>query len=96
MRDYDSSVLLHGAQKMMLQATRLYSWQADPNLKLQFTNCDNGTFFYDTFLVSSCRSTLISHFETHDTPLILGDEIGFTWIATAKKEQGSIAEHHNL
>lgn len=96
MRDYDSLVLLHGAQKMMLQATKLYSWQTDPNLKLQFTNCDNGTFFYDTFLVSSCRSSLVSHFETHDNPLTLGDEIGFTWIATAKKEQGSIAEYHIL
>ena len=76
MRDYDSSVLLRGAQKMMLQATKLYSWQADPNLELQFTNYDNGHFFYDMFLVSSCRGAFISHFEEHGNPLILSDEIG--------------------
>lgn len=96
MRDYDSSVLLHGAQKMMLQATKLYSWQADPNLELQFTNYDNGHFFYDMFLVSSCHGALISHFEEHSNPLILTDEIGFTWIAAVKKEQDTVKEYHLL
>ena len=62
MRDFDSSVLLHGARKMMLQATKLYSWQADPALTLQFTNYDGSPFYFDIFLISSCRSALLSHF----------------------------------
>lgn len=96
MRDYNSSVFLHDAQKMMLLATKLYSWQTDPNLNLLFTNYDNGPFFYDMFLVSSCRSALIFHFESHNNPIILSDEIGFTWIAAAKKEQNTITEYHLL
>lgn len=96
MRDYDASVLLQGARKMMLQATKLYSWQADCNLTLQFSNYDNGLFYYEMFLVSSCRGALISHFAAQDNPLILSDEIGFTWIAAAKKEQHTVSEYHLL
>lgn len=96
MRDFDSSVLLHGARKMMLQATKLYNWQADPALTLQFTNYDGSPFYFDIFLISSCRSALLSHFETRDNPLLMADHIGFTWIAAAKKEGGSVAEYHLL
>lgn len=96
MRDYDSSVFLHGAQKMMLQATRLYSWQADPNLTLQFTNYPGDHFFYELFLVSDCRAELVSHFAAHDNPMIVTDKIGFTWITAAKKEQGIPEEYHLL
>ena len=96
MRDFDSSVLLHGARKMMLQATKLFSWQADPALTLQFTNYDGSPFYFDMFLISNCRSALLSHFETRDNPLLMADNIGFTWIAAAKKEGGSVAEYHLL
>ena len=96
MRDYDSSVLLRGAQRMMLQSTSLYSWQTDPKLILEFTNHPEGPFFYDLFLISSCRSALVSHFEAHDNPLILADEVGIAWIAAARKEKGAILEYHLL
>lgn len=96
MRDYDSTVLLQGARKMMLQATKLCSWQMTPDLTLQFSNCENGHFFFDTFLVSACPGTLKAHFESHDTPAVLADEIGFTWIAAAQKERDSVTEYHLL
>lgn len=96
MRDYDASVLLHGAQRMMLQATKLYSWQTDQKLTLQFTNHPEGPFFYDLFLISSCRNALMSHFEVHDNPLVMTDEVGLAWIAAARKEQDTISEYHLL
>lgn len=96
MRDYDSSVLLHGAQKMILQAAKLYSWQADPNLTLQFTNYPGDHFFYELFLVSDCRAELVSHFASRDNPLIVTDKIGFTWITAAAKTQGIPEEYHLL
>lgn len=96
MRDYDSTVLLRGARKMMLQANNLYSWQIDFNMALQFANYDKGDFFYEMLLASGCQSTLMSHFAAHDNPMMLTDEIGFTWIAAAKKEQDMIEEYHLL
>jgi len=96
MRDYDSTVFLHGARKMMLQATGLYSWQTDPKLTLQYTNYPGDHFFYDLFLVSDCRAELVSHFSVHDNPIITTDKIGFTWIAAAKKAGDTVDEYHLL
>ena len=96
MRDYDSTVFLHGARKMMLQATGLYSWQTDANLSLQFTNYPGDHFFYELFLVSECRMELLSHFAGHASPIIMTDKIGFAWICTARTENDCIQEYHLL
>lgn len=96
MRNLESTVLLHGARKMILQATRLYSWQTDPDLTLQFTNYPGDHFFYELFLVSDCVPKLVSHFAEDSRPFIMTDRIGFTWIAAARKENNTIEEYHLL
>lgn len=96
MRDYDTSILLREGRKMMLLSAKLYSWQTDSNLALQFSNHSDGSFFFNLFLVSSCRKTLQSHFESRNNPLILTDDIGFTWIAAANTEETAVMEYHLL
>lgn len=65
-------------------------------MALQYTNYDKGYFFYEMLLGSGGQSKLVSHFADHDNPMIMTDEIGFTWIATVKKEQEMIEEYHLL
>ena len=96
MRNYDSTVLLRGAQKMLLRAARLYSWQLAPDLTLLYTNHEDGHFFYEMFLISSCCDAFTGHFKDHNTPLLMTDDIGFTWIGAAAKEQDIVEEYHLL
>ncbi|SCP98860.1 helix-turn-helix transcriptional regulator [Anaerobium acetethylicum] len=96
MRDYNTMLFLQEAQEMLLVATKLYSWQLDGRFNLQNTNHPDGQFFYDLFKISSCSDHIQTHFSTLDTPIIIADTLGFTWIVAGKKEDDTISEYHLL
>ncbi len=96
MRDYETMLFMQEVQQMLLVATKLYSWQLDGRLNLQSTNHPNGQFYYDLFKISKCSDYIQTHFLSVDTPIIIADSLGFTWIVAGKKEDGSVLEYHLL
>ena len=96
MRDYETMLSMQEVQQMLLVATKLYSWQLGGRLNLQSTNHPNGQFYYDLFKIGKCSDYIQTHFLSVDTPIIIADSLGFTWIVAGKKEDGSVLEYHLL
>ena len=96
MRDFRSLSFLQKSQEMLLICAKLYSWQMDSEYNLQFTNHPNGQLFYNLFKISGCGEKIRSHFRTAVNPIIVSDDLGFTWIIAAQKEADTILEYHLL
>lgn len=96
MRDYNSMLFLQEAQKMLLVATKLHSWQLDGQYNLKYTNHPDGQFFYDIFKISNCSNHVSKHFASATAPLIIADALGFTWIVAAEIQKGTPIEYDLL
>lgn len=63
----------------------LWTWEFDPDLQLIQTNCPQSKSFGAYFSLSICHKQLSEHIKSEETaPLIMADEVGFSWIAAVE------------
>ncbi|MGL6201215.1 MAG: helix-turn-helix transcriptional regulator [Lachnospiraceae bacterium] len=83
-------------QDIMLCAHELCSWQLSNDGTLYYSNSPDKDFFYGLFSVSVCATAMKTHFSDSEYPIILIDKLGFAWIASVQKYNGSIVFYHIL
>ena len=68
-------------QDTFFHTQNICSWSITSDMQLLYSNCPEQEFFYNLFLVSSCRTAIQSHFASFRSPLLVSDRAGFVWIA---------------
>lgn len=68
-------------QDVFFHSQNICSWDITTDMQLIYSNCPEQEFFYNMFLVSSCRTAIQAHFANSCFPLLVSDPIGFVWIA---------------
>ena len=68
-------------QDTFLYTQKVCSWNFTSEMDLLDSNCPEWEFFYNLFLVSSCRTAIKAHFACSNVPLLVSDRTGFVWSA---------------
>ena len=78
-------------QDTFFHTQQICSWIITTDMQLLYSNCPEQDFFYNLFLISSCRNAVEKHFTDLHLPLIVSDHTGFVWIAVSgPSESGKI------
>lgn len=87
--EYFSELLTCGQQ--------LWMWEYDTTLQPVQTNCPMRETFEAYFSLSVCYAHLYSHIEKNlPSPLIMSDEVGFSWIAAFEQSEGYTTRVHMI
>ena len=70
-------------QDTFFHTQQICSWIITTDMQLLYSNCPEQDFFYNLFLISSCRKAVETHFTDFHLPLIVSDRTGFVWIAVS-------------
>lgn len=90
MGDYETALRLENMRQMFLCGSSLYSWYLSQDFSLRYSNCPSEKFFYDMLMISSCRTAMEKHVLQNSEPIILNDQMGFAWIASAEKDADDV------
>lgn len=90
----DAASRLETMREMFLAAGGLNSWCLTPELQLLYSNSESQQFFWNLFLASPCAAQCKAHFQAHDTPALLEDQMGFAWIAAGQFEEEKLTAVH--
>lgn len=93
MGDYETALRLDNMRQMFLYGNSLYSWYLAQDFSLRYSNCPSEKFFYDMLMISSCPDAIREHFAEKSVPVILNDQMGFAWIASAEKTADETGVH---
>lgn len=74
-------------QDTFFHTQQICSWVMTTDLQLLYSNCPEQDFFYNLFLISSCRKAVETHFSDSHLPLIVSDRTGFVWIAVSSPSE---------
>lgn len=67
-------------QDVFFHTQNICSWTITSDMQLLYSNCPEQEFFFNLFLVSSCRTAMQTHFSASNSPLI----VSFVWIAACE------------
>lgn len=70
-------------QDTFFYTQQICSWVLATDMQILYSNCPEQDFFYNLFLMSSCRKAVETHFSDSHLPLIVSDQMGFVWIAVS-------------
>lgn len=76
---YMATELTKLVQDQVYYAYQLNSYIIDTGLTLLDSN-DSTSFFFHLFSISSCSSMIEEHFKALDSPILVSDKMGFSWL----------------
>ncbi len=72
----------------------VYLWTYDATGELLSSNCPDEALFHTAFSVMGIRDQMLSHGQTHSSPLLLGCAINLCWGAAFEKENDTLIRCH--
>lgn len=77
-------------QELIRCGNEIYTWVYSPDGALVHSNCPNEALFSAAFSAFGIRDRMLTHAQSHASPLTLGTEFGMIWGAAFEKEDKSL------
>lgn len=77
-------------QELIRCGNEIYTWVYSPDGALLHSNCPNEALFSAAFSAFGIRDRMLTHAQSHASPLTLGTEFGMIWGAAFEKEDKSL------
>lgn len=77
-------------QELVCCGGEICTWRYDGDGTLLSSNCPEEAVFDTAFSLFGCKERMLSYCAEHDSPVMLGTEMGMIWGAAFEKREGSL------
>jgi len=79
----DKYTRLEVFEQIMSCVGNVWIWKYSPSMEFGCSNCPRPDFFDTIFSISNCKDTIIKHCSQSYFPILVNDNIGLCWMASA-------------